>query len=88
MSDTWNMAAELSVITTELEDLSALVQLYDEHSEREVAVLDRKEPWAAEVFLKRRDLALALLGAIEEKIAHITGKVAKLSERGENGEGK
>ena len=83
------IASALDNITIGLEELAALLQIYDEHREEELAGVDPKEPYTVAVLITRQELGLALLRAIEDKtnrlqeLAAATMKRAYSMARGE-----
>ena len=83
------IASALDNITIGLEELAALLQIYDEHREEELAGVDPKEPYTVAVLITRQELGLAMLRAIEDKtnrlqeLAAATMKRAYSMARGE-----
>lgn len=84
-----DIASALDNIAIGLAELTALLQLYDEHRENELAGVDPKEPYTVAVLITRQELGLALLRAIEDKtnrlqeLAAATMKRAYSMARGE-----
>lgn len=66
-----DIASALECISINLKELTALLQLYDEHREDELAAVDPKEPCTVAVLITRQDMGLALIRTIEDKAAHI-----------------
>lgn len=67
MTKVANIAADLDCLVVEIEQLSDLLTLYDEHREEELNGVNPEEPWTVAVLLRRQSLGLSLLRAIEEK---------------------
>lgn len=62
-----DIASALDNIAIGLDELTALLQIYDEHRENELTGVDPKEPYTVAVLITRQELGLALLRAIEDK---------------------
>lgn len=75
------IASALDNITISLEELAALIQIYDEHREKELAGVDPKEPYTAAVLITRQELGLALLRAIEDKANRLQELAAATMKR-------
>ena len=75
------IASALDNITIGLEELAALLQIYDEHREEELAGVDPKEPYTVAVLIARQDLGLALLRAIEDKANQLKELTAATMKR-------
>lgn len=75
------IASALDNITIGLEELAALLQIYDEHREKELAGVNPKEPYTVAVLIARQELGLALLRAIEDKANHLRELAAATMKR-------
>lgn len=65
------IVTDLDVISTYLEEVTALLQLYGEHKEDELRGVNPQEPWTVAVMIDRKNLGIALHHAIEDKVAEI-----------------
>ena len=75
------IASALDNITISLEELAALLQIYDEHREEELAGVDPKEPYTVAVLITRQELGSALLRAIEDKTNRLQELAAATMKR-------
>lgn len=76
-----DIASALDNIAIGLDELTALLQLYDEHRENELTGVDPKEPYTVAVLIARQELGLALLLAIEDKANRLQELAASTMKR-------
>lgn len=75
------MASTIDGLYIAIEELDNLLQLYDEHREGELDAVDIDQPWTVAVLINRKDLGLALLRAIEDKVAGIKDLTASTAQK-------
>lgn len=75
-----DIASALDNIAIGLDELTALLQIYDEHRENELTGVDPKEPYTVAVLI-RQELGLALLRAIEDKANRLQELAASTMKR-------
>lgn len=76
-----DIVTNLDNISVGLEELTALLRLYDEHRGDELDAVDINQPWTVAVLINRKDLGLALLHAIEDKVAGIKVLTASTAQK-------
>lgn len=76
-----DIGSALDDISIGLDELTDLLQLYDEHREDELAGVDPKEPYTAAVLIARQGLGLALLRAIEDKASRLQEFAASTTKK-------
>lgn len=88
MEEAVNRSAVQSLMRTmeslivEMEMLQNLLTLYAERREDQILHIRPKEAWTVECVLRRQDLGLALLRAIEEKAQAITKEASQVTADG------
>ena len=88
MEEAVNRSAVQSLMCTmeglivEMEMLQNLLTLYAEHREDQITHIRPSEAWTVECVLRRQDLGLALLRAIEEKVQAITKEANQVTADG------
>lgn len=75
------IVTDLDNISVGIEELTALLQLYNEHLGDELNAVDINQPWTVAVLINRKDLGFALLHAIEDKVAGIKDLTASTAQK-------